>query len=49
MTTENALKVVDNGHYRLRKRAAEVMVWGLANKDKNSKLEIPCFLPIAYG
>lgn len=49
LTTENALKVVDNGHYRLRKRAAEVMVWGLANKDKNSKLEIPCFLPIAYG
>ena len=25
------------------------MVWVLANKDRNSRLEIPCSVPIAYG
>ena len=46
---ESALKVIDNGYNLLRKRATEVMVWVLTNKDRNSKLEIPCSLPIAYG
>ena len=25
------------------------MVWMLTNKDRNSRLEIPCSVPIAYG
>ena len=25
------------------------MVWVLTNKDRNSRLEIPCSVPIAYG
>lgn len=34
LTTENALKVVDNGHNLLRKRAMEVMVWVLTIKTE---------------
>jgi len=25
------------------------MVWVLTNKDRNTKTEIPCSLPVAYG
>lgn len=48
LTTENALKVVDEGCKIIRKRAIEVMVWVLTDKDRNSKLEMPCSLPTAY-
>ena len=33
----------------LRQKATEVMVWVLTNKDRNSKQEIPCSIPIAFG
>lgn len=33
----------------MRRRATEIMVWVLTNEHRNSTLEIPCSLPIAYG
>lgn len=46
---DSAKKILENGYQLQRKRATEGMVWVLTNKDRNSRLEIPCSMPIAYG
>ena len=46
---KKACSTVENGYFLMRRRATEIMVWVLTNKHRNSTLEIPCSLPIAYG
>lgn len=41
--------VFESGYNLLRQKATEVMMWVITNKNRNSFLEIPCSLPIAYG
>ena len=41
--------IVATAYHLTRRKATEVMVWVLTNKDRNSSLEIHCSLPIAYG
>lgn len=40
---------VSNAYEIRRRRATEVMVWVLTNKNRNSNQEIPCSIPIAFG
>ncbi|KAK3085496.1 hypothetical protein FSP39_004241 [Pinctada imbricata] len=47
MDTSSSL--LNEGYNLLRKKATEIMVWVLTNKDRNSKLEIPCSVPVAFG
>ena len=49
MATNSTKTVIGNGYNLMRRKATEVMVWVLTNKDRNSSVEIPCSLPIAYG
>lgn len=48
-TASHTKTVLETGYHLSRRKATEVMVWVLTNKDRNSSLEIPCSLPIAYG
>ena len=41
--------MLETGHQLARKKAAEVMVWVLSNKDRYWSAEIPNSVPIAYG
>jgi hypothetical protein len=46
---QKAKQVVRSSYKLTRRRATELMVWVLTNKDRNTKTEIPCSLPVAYG
>jgi hypothetical protein len=46
---QKAKHVVRSNYELTRRRATELMVWVLTNKDRNTKTEIPCSLPVAYG
>ena len=46
---QKAKHVVRSSYELTRRRATELMVWVLTNKDRNTKTEIPCSLPVAYG
>ena len=46
---EKSKVVVNTGYNLMRRRASELMVWVLTNKHRNSSLETPCSLPVAYG
>ena len=46
---QKAKHVVRSSYELTRRRATELMVWVLINKDRNTKTEIPCSLPLAYG
>ena len=46
---DQAAALLNDGYNLLRQKATEIMVWVLTNKDRNSKLEIPCSVPIAFG
>ena len=46
---QKAKQVVRSSYELTRRRATELMVWVLTNKDRNTKTEIPCSLPVAYG
>ena len=44
-----SLAVLDTGFNLLRRKATEVMVWVLTNKNRDLGSEVPCSVPIAYG
>jgi hypothetical protein len=46
---QKAKHVVRSSYELTRRRATELMVWVLTNKDRNTKTEIPCSLLLAYG
>lgn len=45
----DAKKAVDSSYELMRRKATEVMVWVLSDKDRNSGLQAPTSLPVAYG
>lgn len=46
---KRSLNVLETTYNLLRTKATEVMVWVLTNKNRNSRSEIPCSVPVAYG
>ena len=48
-TSERAIDAIKSCYHLLRRKASEVMVWVLTNIDRNSSLEVPCFLTVAYN
>ena len=46
---DRATTLIGSSYDILRQRATEVMVWVLTNKNRNSSLEIPCSVPVAFG
>ena len=44
-----AEKSTETCYNLMRRKATEVMVWVLTNSNRDSSLELPCSLPIAYG
>jgi hypothetical protein len=43
------LLLLDEGYNLQRRKATEIMVWVLTTKHRNSKSELPCSVPIAFG
>lgn len=48
-TARHTKIVLEIGYNLSRRKATEVMVWILTNKDRNISFEILCSLPKAYG
>lgn len=46
---DRSMSVLEDGYNLLRGKATELMVWVLSDRNRNSKREIPCSVPITHG
>jgi hypothetical protein len=49
IAVKNGIGAIELAHDLQRRRATEVMVWVLTHIDRDTKTDLPCSVPIAFG